>query len=264
MEQNVLIPKPYKITQMIHHTPLECTFRVSCDIEPGYGQFFMLSLPTVGEAPISASGKGPGYVEFTIRNIGYLTQALFDLEPGNTMFIRGPYGNQFPISQFENKDILIIAGGTGVAPVMTTINHFYNHPEVCKSVNIIAGFKNKESVLFKSDMDKFQERFNVIKTLDNETCDGYEKGFVTEHIEKIPLSSFTDYNVVIVGPTPMMRAAAAQCVKQGVEESKIWVSFERKMCCGLGKCGHCKINDTYICIDGPVFNYADAKDRLMD
>ncbi len=93
-------------------------------------------------------------------------------------------------------------------------------------------------------------------------AEGYEKGFVTEHIDKIPLSN--DYNVVIVGPPIMMRIAANECIKHGVDERNIWVSFERKMCCGIGKCGHCKINDAYVCVDGPVFNYSDAKDRLID
>ena len=122
MDNNVLVPKPHRILNMLKHTKTECTFRVACDTEPGYGQFFMLSLPKVGEAPISASGKGRGYVEFTIRNVGLLTQAIFELEPGNSIFLRGPYGNQFPVKQFENKDLLIICGGTGMAPVLTMIN----------------------------------------------------------------------------------------------------------------------------------------------
>ena len=151
-----------------------------------------------------------------------------------------------------------------MAPVMTMINHFYDHPEVCKSVNIISGFKNADAVLFRDEIEKFKERFNMIATLDNEEAEGFETGMVTAHINKIPIRSFDDYNIVIVGPPVMMHFAALECVKCGAEESKIWVSFERKMCCGVGKCGHCKINDTYVCLEGPVFNYKDAKDKLMD
>ena len=264
MDNNVLVPKPHRILNMLKHTKTECTFRVACDTEPGYGQFFMLSLPKVGEAPISASGKGRGYVEFTIRNVGLLTQAIFELEPGNSIFLRGPYGNQFPVKQFENKDLLIICGGTGMAPVLTMINHFYDHPEVCKSVNLISGFKNADAVLFRDEIEKFRARFNVITTLDNEVVEGFETGMVTAHISKIPIRSFDDYNIVIVGPPVMMHFAALECEKNGAEDSKIWVSFERKLCCGVGKCGHCKINDTYVCLEGPVFNYSVAKDKLMD
>ncbi len=264
MQQNVLVPYPHRILSMLKHTQTECTFRVACENEPDYGQFFMLSLPKVGEAPISASGKGPGYVEFTIRNVGLLTQAIFDLVPGNSIFLRGPYGNSFPVKEFENKDLLVICGGTGMAPVMTMINHFYDHPEVCKSVNIISGFKNSKAVLFREEIEKFKQRFNMIATLDSGAEEGFEGGMVTAHINKIPFDTFDDYRIVIVGPPIMMHFAAQECVKCGAQESKIWVSFERKMCCGIGKCGHCKINDTYVCLDGPVFNYEYAKDRLMD
>lgn len=262
MDNNVLVPKPHRILSMLKHTATECTFRVACDIEPGFGQFFMLSLPKVGEAPISASGKGSGYVEFTIRNVGLLTQAIFDLVPGNSIFLRGPYGNHFPVKQFENKDLLIICGGTGMAPVMTMINHFYDHPEVCKSVHIISGFKNYDAVLFRDEALKFSQRFHVITTLDNEQREGFETGMVTAHIHKVPISDFDDYNIVIVGPPVMMRFAAMECIKNGAAEDKIWVSFERKMCCGVGKCGHCRINDTYVCLEGPVFNYSQAKDMF--
>lgn len=262
MENNVLVPKPHRILSMLKHTATECTFRVACENDPAYGQFFMLSLPKVGEAPISASGKGPGYVEFTIRNVGLLTQAIFDLEPGNSIFLRGPYGNSFPVKQFENKDLLIICGGTGMAPVMTMINHFYDHPEVCRSLYLISGFKNYDAVLFRDEAKKFAQRFHVITTLDNEEREGFETGMVTAHIGKVPIRDFDDYNIVIVGPPVMMHFAAMECLKNGATEDKIWVSFERKMCCGVGKCGHCRINDAYVCLEGPVFNYSQAKDMF--
>ncbi|MBE5970284.1 MAG: anaerobic sulfite reductase subunit AsrB [Lachnospiraceae bacterium] len=262
--ENVLITKPHKILSIIRHTKTEFTFRVECDKDPDFGQFFMLSLPKIGEAPISASGKGPGYVEFTIRNVGQLTHAIFDLEPGKNIFLRGPYGNAFPVKQFEHKDLVVICGGTAMAPVLTMINHFYNHPEVCKSVNIISGFKNSDAVLFRDEINKFKGKFNMIATLDNGEEEGFEQGMVTAHVDKIPWDSFEDYNVVIVGPPPMMKFSALECAKHGVTDDKIWVSFERKMCCGAGKCGHCKINDTYVCLEGPVFNYAEAKEKLMD
>lgn len=264
MEHNVLVPTPHRILTIRRHTKTECTFRVACETDPGFGQFFMLSLPKVGEAPISASGKGQGYVEFTIRNVGLLTQAIFGLESGNSLFLRGPYGNQFPVARFEHKDLLVICGGTGMAPVMTMMNHFYDHPEVCKSVHLISGFKTEDAVLFRSETKIFQNRFHVITTLDSDVVDGFETGMVTAHIKKVPIRSFDDYNIVIVGPPVMMHFAAQECIKNGADASKIWVSFERKMCCGVGKCGHCKMNDTYVCLEGPVFNYSAAKDRLMD
>ena len=264
MTENILQPRPFRILSIHKHTALEWTFRLQSDTTPDFGQFYMLSLPKVGEAPISASGRGPGWVEFTIRNTGVVTRAFFELVPGNLIFLRGPYGNSFPGRDFEGKDLLIVCGGTGMSPILTLANHFYDHPEKCKSVYLIAGFKDHNAVLFRDEIEKFKTRFHMIPTLDTEDWPGFEKGMVTAHIPKVPIRDWEDYNIVIVGPPIMMRFAALECLKNGADEKKIWVSFERKMSCGVGKCGHCKVGGTYICLDGPVFNYADSKDRLID
>ena len=124
-----------------------------------------------------------------------------------------------------------------MAPVMTMINHFYDHPEVCRSLYLISGFKNYDAVLFRDEAKKFAQRFHVITTLDNEEREGFATGMVTAHIGKVPIREFDDYNIVIVGPPVMMHFAALECLKNGASEDKIWVSFERKMCCGIGKCG---------------------------
>jgi anaerobic sulfite reductase subunit B len=259
---NIMLPKPHEIISITHETKAEYTFRVSFDGETDHGQFFQLSIPKVGEAPISVSGKGDGWVEFTIRKIGRLTQGIFGMQPGNMLFMRGPYGNSFPVDKFKNKDLLVITGGTGLAPVKTILNYFYDNPQEAKSVNLISGFKDIDCVLFEDELKKFKNKFNTIYTLDNTTADGFESGMVTAHIKKIPFNTFEDYNVVVVGPPIMMHFAAKELLANGVEESKIWVSFERKMSCAVGKCGHCKINETYVCLEGPVFNYTKAKDLL--
>ena len=260
--ENIMLPSPHKIISIVKETQAEYTFRVEYDGETQHGQFFQLSIPKVGEAPISVSGKGSGYLEFTIRKIGRLTQGIFGLQPGDTLFMRGPYGNPFPINQFKGKDLLVICGGTGMAPVKTLLNHFYDHPDEAKSVHLIAGFKDINCVLFTEELEKFKGKFHVIPTLDNSSAPGFETGMVTAHIGKIPFSESKGYNVVIVGPPVMMRFAALECMKHGVPEDKIWVSFERRMSCAVGKCGHCNINETYVCLEGPVFNYSRAKDLL--
>jgi anaerobic sulfite reductase subunit B len=260
---NITLPAPYKILDVIHETNAEYTFRVAYDKDNiKYGQFFQLSIPKVGEAPISVSGKGAGWLEFTIRKVGRLTEGIFGLQPNDTLFMRGPYGNSFPLDKFRNKDLVVIAGGTGFAPVKGLLNYFYEHPKEIKSVNLIAGFKDIDCVLFEYDLKKFKTVFNTIYTLDNTKVAGFETGMVTAHIKKIPFDTFKDYNVIIVGPPIMMHFAAKECLANSVEESKIWVSFERKMSCAVGKCGHCKINETYVCLEGPIFNYTKAKDLL--
>ena len=256
---NIMLPQPHEILSVVKETKAEYTFRVAYEGETQHGQFFQLSIPKVGEAPISVSGKGEGYVEFTIRKIGRLTQGIFGLQPGDALFMRGPYGKPFPIDHFKGKPLVVICGGTGMAPVKTMLNYFYDHPEECPAVYLIAGFKDVDCVLFTEELNKFRQRFHTICTLDNTSAPGFETGMVTAHIGKVPFGEFEDYNVAIVGPPVMMHFAALECLKQGATEDKIWVSFERKMSCAVGKCGHCKINETYVCLEGPVFPYTKAK-----
>jgi len=259
---NITMPSAHKILQVIRETTAEYTFRVACGDKVGHGQFYVLSIPKVGEAPISVSAHGGGYVEFTIRKVGRLTNGIFGLKAGDTLFMRGPYGNAFPIDHFKGKHLAVIAGGTGLAPVRSLLQYFYAHPDEAQSVSLIAGFKDVNAVLFRDDLDKFRDTFNVTYTLDNEDAPGFQKGFVTSFIKDIAFDTYLDYNVVIVGPPVMINFAAKECMANGVAEPKIWVSFERKMSCSVGKCGHCKINETYVCLEGPVFNYTKAKTLL--
>lgn len=256
------MPKPYKILEIVHETDLEYTFRVEVDVKAEHGQFFQISIPKIGEAPISISAMGDNWMEFTIRKVGKVTNEIFNLSPGDKIFMRGPYGNSFPVNKYKGKDLVIIAGGTGVSPVRSLLKYFYDNSEEIKSLHFIAGFKDENSVLFKEDLNNFKTKFNTIYTLDKKKVDGFEVGLVTEHISKIPFDTFDDYNVIVVGPPVMMHFTALELLKNGVPEDKIWVSFERKMSCGVGKCGHCKINETYVCLEGPVFNYTKAKDLL--
>ena len=260
--RNPMMPTPHEILDVIQVTAAEYTFRVAYQGDSDHGQFFQLSIPKVGEAPISVSGKGEGYLEFTIRRVGRLTDAVFELQKGDTLFMRGPYGKAFPVASYEGKDLVVIAGGTGMCPVRTTLRYAADNPERFGKKYLIAGFKEPDAVLYADEIEEFRGSFDVIATLDEGEKAGYENGMVTAHIDKIPFASFADYNVVIVGPPVMMHFAALKCLECGVPEERIWVSFERKMSCAIGKCGHCKINEHYVCVEGPVFNYSQAKDML--
>ncbi|MCF0228137.1 MAG: anaerobic sulfite reductase subunit AsrB [Parasporobacterium sp.] len=263
---NIVLPSPHKILKNLAETKAEHTFRVEWHgQEVKHGQFFMLSIPKVGEAPISVSGMGEGYVEFTIRKVGRLTNGIFGLDEGDTLFMRGPYGNAFPVEEFKHKTLVVVAGGTGFSPTRTTLQYFYDHPDEIESVYIIVGFKDADSVLFREDLVKFAQnpKFHTYYCLDNTEAPGFRQGMVTKYIPEVPFESFNgNYNVIIVGPPVMFRFAAEACKKGGVTDDKIWVSFERKMQCAVGKCGHCKINETYVCLEGPVFPYTKAKELL--
>lgn len=262
MSTNIMLPYPYKIIDVFPETDDVYTFRLESDLKVDHGQFFQLSIPKVGEAPISVSGIGNRWLEFTIRKVGKLTNELFNLQPGDQIFMRGPYGVPFPVNDYKGKDLVVIAGGTGVAPVRSMLKYFYENQNDIKSLYFIVGFKDSRSILFSEDLKNFSSKFHTIYTLAQETVAGFETGFVTEHIRKIPFTKFKDYNVVIVGPPAMMHFAALESLKNGVDEERIWVSFERKMSCAVGKCGHCKINETYVCLEGPVFNYTKAKELI--
>lgn len=260
--KNITLPSPHRILKVVHETSAEYTFRVDCGDEIRHGQFYVLSIPKVGEAPISVSAKGEGWVEFTIRKVGRLTNGIFGMAEGDTLFMRGPYGNAFPVEDFKGKDLVVIAGGTGVSPVRSMLQHFNTHMEEIKSVTFIAGFKDYNAVLFHEDLESFRKNFRTFYCLDNMEAQGFNKGFVTQYIKEVPFSEFEDYNVVIVGPPAMINFSARECVSCGVDESKIWVSLERKMSCAVGKCGHCKIGGTYVCQEGPVFSYVTAKNLI--
>lgn len=261
---NPYLPKAAYIDEIFHETEDEFTIRLKTDLPAKPGQFFMLSLPKIGEAPISVSKFEKGYISFTIRAVGKLTNVLKYLRVNENIFIRGPYGNGFPLDLYKNKNLIIVAGGSGVAPVKPLIEVLLSSELTAKSLDLIVGFKNSKCILFAKQLKQWAKVCNLTLTIDAPE-DGWSgtTGLVTEHIRKLDLSEHKDLEVIIVGPAPMMKYSAIEFDLLKVPEDKIWVSFERLMSCGIGKCGHCRIDNTYVCLDGPVFCYAEAK-RLID
>ncbi len=259
--QNNYIPQLSRIKEVIRHTDLEYTFRMEYkgDLKPG--QFFEVSIPKFGEAPISVSGIQEDTVDFTIRRVGAVTNEIFENYVGDSFYIRGPYGNGFDLGEFKGKELVIIGGGTGVSPVRGIVQYFSEHPEEAVSTTLIAGFKNPDQILFKEDFKKWQEKLQVILTVDSAE-EGYTGpvGMVTKYISDLKFQDINNAVFVCVGPPVMIRFTIMEIQKLGVKDQQIWTSYERKMCCGLGKCGHCRMNEKYVCLDGPVFNYAQARE----
>ena len=260
MLKNDYIPWLSTIVDVIKHTDLEYTFRMEYTGPVKPGQFFELSLPKYGEAPISVSGIGDGTVDFTIRRVGKVTNEIFENYVGDRIFIRGPYGNGFDVDLYKGKELVVIAGGTGLSPVKGVVDYFADHPEENVSTTLIAGFKDPGAVLFRSDFERWRKTIEVIQTVDG-APEGYEGpvGMVTKYIPDLKFRDLSNAAFICVGPPVMIRFTVQGILKLGAAEEQIWVSNERKMCCGLGKCGHCKVGSTYICLDGPVFNYTEGK-----
>lgn len=260
MPQNEYVPFLSQIKEVIRHTDIEYTFRMAYDGQVRPGQFFEVSIPKFGESPISVSGITDGLIDFTIRRVGKVTNEIFEYYTGNKLFLRGPYGNGFDLDDYRGKELVVVAGGTGVSPVRGVVDYFAEHPEETKGMTLIAGFKTPRDILFRADFERWKKTINTILTVDiddgDENC---QVGLVTEYIPKLLLLDVSKAVAIAVGPPAMMRFTTRGLLDIGFNENNIWISHERKMCCGIGKCGHCKINGVYVCLDGPVFNYSNGK-----
>ncbi len=251
------------IARVKKHTEIEYTFTMTYEGDVRPGQFFEVSIPKYGEAPISVSGIGKGTVDLTIRRVGKVTGEIFERYEGDKLFMRGPYGNGFFVKDYQDSELVIVAGGTGVSPVRGVIDHFSRNQDQRRSMTLIAGFKSPEDILFQEDFTAWEQTMNLILTVDG-APDGYEKpvGLVTQYIPDLEFQDVGQAKAIVVGPPAMMRFSVQALLKRGLKEENIWVSYERKMCCGIGKCGHCRIGDKYVCVDGPVFPYTVGRDLV--
>ena len=274
IDMNVYLPTVHKLLFIEKVTELEWLFRVEYkNGKVNAGQFMQVSLPGVGESPISVANFDlkEGYLDFLIRKVGKVTDKIFELKAGDRIFLRGPYGNGFPIEEYKNKHIVMVVGGSGIAPVRPIIEYFTKHPEEMKSFKIIVGYKNYESVIFEKEFSRWRKNIEILVTLDNaesarnlgKTENEFHEGMVTKYIPDLKIKNMDETEFIVVGPPIMMHFACLEILKLNVSVEKIWVSFERKMSCAVGKCGHCKIDETYICLEGPVFKY-DKAQKLLD
>ena len=264
MMKNEYLPFRAEIREIVRHTEIERTFRLAYDGKAKPGQFFEVSIPKFGEAPISVSGVGDGLIDLTIRRVGRVTNEVFERCSGNSLYLRGPYGNGFDLDCFRGSELVVIAGGTGVSPARGVVDYFAAHTGEARHLTLIAGFKSPEDILFRADFERWSKTVNVILTTDSNGGDPrYQEGLVTVYIPKLSLEDAANAAAIVVGPPAMMRFSTRGLLDIGFNENHIWISHERRMCCGTGKCGHCRINDKYVCVDGPVFNLSTAK-RLMD
>jgi len=264
MDTNIFRPRAARIIEVRPETAIDWTYRLEwTGGTPQPGQFFQVSVPRVGEAPISTSGWGDGWIELTIRKVGRVTDAVFGLDVGVLLHLRGPYGRPFPVAEFAGHHTIIAAGGTGLAPVRGLIQHLLGtlgKDEGPSFLNVLAGFKTPGDVLFTSDLRAWADQTPVLLTVDRADSDwrGHE-GVITTLIPDLEIRDIEDARVVVVGPPLMMKFTLAAFLDRGIAPEQLWVSHERRMSCGVGKCGHCKIMNSYVCIDGPVYRYADAQ-----
>ena len=227
------------------------------------GQFVEVSVFGIGEAPISVSSSPTkkGSFELVVRRVGNVTKALHKLNEGSIIGIRGPFGNGFPTEELKGKDILFVAGGIGLVPLRSLINYVLDKRDSYGRVIILFGARTPKEQLFLDELALWKERKDVeyLETVDrgDEEWKG-NVGVITTLFPKINVDSQRTY-ALIVGPPVMYRFAILEAKTKGIPDDQIIVSLERRMKCGVGKCGHCQIQNLYVCQDGPVFRYSEIK-----
>jgi len=229
------------------------------------GQFVQLSIFGIGEAPISVSSsptkQDQSTFEIVVRNVGMFTAALNKLDVGDKIGVRGPFGRPFPIDDLKGNDLLFVAGGLGIVPLRSLINFVIDKRRDFGAVTILLGCKSPNQRLFVGEIDKWSNLtdINYACTVDKADPDWKGNvGVITTLIPGVDLDVNKTY-AVVVGPPIMYKFVIKELLKKGVPENKIVLSLERHMKCGVGKCGHCQINDLYVCQDGPTFLYSEIK-----
>jgi len=265
---SIYIPSPAKITKVRQLTALEKVFTVelpqgqSLGHKPG--QFVEVSLLGIGEAPISISSspsRSNGTFELCVRKVGDVTTAMHNLGEGATIGVRGPFGTGFPLEKFKGRDILVAAGGLSLAPVRSVIHQVFDERGSYGRFIILYGAKTPSDLLFTDELEMWSKRDDVEVLVTVDRGDANWKGNVGVITTLFPKISISPRNTIAIteGPPIMYRFVLMELLGKGIPEGQIWLSLERRMKCGVGKCGHCQINGLYCCQQGPSFSYAQIK-----
>ena len=263
------VPEKATIKKITQLTETEKLFLVSIDsgrsLGHAPGQFVEVSLFGIGEGPISISSPPArdNTFELGVRAAGNLTRALHGLKSGDALGIRGPFGHGFPVENLMGKDLLFVAGGIGLVPLRSLIKYSLEHRDAFGRIIILFGARSPQERLFTDELAAWSKRSDIefLETVDR-SDDGWKGnvGVITTLFKKITIEP-RKTAVMIVGPPVMYKYALLEVKEKEVPRNNIWLSLERRMKCGLGKCGHCQINNYYVCQEGPVFAYSQIEEK---
>ncbi|RJQ18152.1 hypothetical protein C4573_00330 [Candidatus Woesearchaeota archaeon] len=265
--ENPFVPKPYKILEFYRETPDTFTITINMAVQHAPGQFVQVSLPGIGESPISICSDSREHIKLNIREVGNVTRALANLKKGDTVLVRGPYGKGYPMESLKGNSLLIIGGGCGVAPLKGIIDYVENHRSEYKDVQLYLGYRTPDDIIFKRELDEWVKKYHLNVTVDKEAhgqfCYDVKEGFITDALKK---SDITNENkvVFVCGPPVMMKYVIQILKDKGFNDDQIFISAERLMYCAVGVCCHCMIRGKFCCMDGPVFRYDEVKDFKND
>lgn len=262
----LMAPVPFRIHKVVRET--HDTFSLELrpvdgkhDFQYLPGQFNMLYIFGVGEVPISISGDPyrTDALVHTTRAVGNVTKAMKRLKIGETIGIRGPFGTHWPIERAEGNDVVLVAGGIGLAPLKPVVHHILANRDKYGKVVLLYGTRTPNDILFRKELKQWRSRLDMETHITVDRAMGSwhgNVGVVTTLIGKAPFDR-TACTAMVCGPEIMMRYTVLAMQKRGVSEDDMYLSMERNMKCGLGFCGHCQMGSYFICRDGPVFPYSD-------
>ncbi|HUV07857.1 MAG TPA: FAD/NAD(P)-binding protein [Spirochaetia bacterium] len=255
-------PIETEVLETVTETPTIRTLRLKPKEELTFetGQFIELTILGFGEAPFTPSSnpRTRDIIEVSVMRVGKVTERIHQLKKGETVGLRGPFGNGYPLDSFKGKEVLVVGGGCGFAPLRSLIYEFFNHSGEFKKILFRGGCKTPGEFLYRKEIDEWAKRddIDVLLTVDR-SDNGDWKGRVGVVTTILDAGDMDCKNgiAILCGPPIMMKFATVKVKEMGFKESNIYLSMEKNMSCGLGKCGHCRLGTYYACKDGPVFRY---------
>jgi anaerobic sulfite reductase subunit B len=268
--RGAMVPLPYRVRTSLRETADTWTLELAALDEAVVarpGQFTMLHAFGVGEVPISTSGSPSedGTLVHTIRAVGAVTRALVAHEPGEVLGVRGPFGTTWPLEEAAGGDLVVVAGGIGLAPLRPAVLHALAHRADYRSVCVLMGARSPAELLYADVLQDWRARFDleVLVAVDTALAGWHGRvGFVAGLVPGAPFDP-DRATALVCGPELMMTTSARALLDRGVPRERIHVSLERNMQCGVGHCGHCQLGPMLICRDGPVFRLGEVE-RLME
>jgi NAD(P)H-flavin reductase len=266
-----MLPALYRVRRVLRETDDTFTLELDADDDVPMrsfapGQFNMLYVFGVGEVPISISGDPahPETLVHTTRAVGTVTKAMRELKRGGVIGVRGPYGSSWPVDESAGNDIVIVAGGIGLAPLRPILYRVIAQRARYGKVVLLYGTRTPDDILFKEDLKRWRARFDLETYITVDRASGSWKGNVGVVTQLIPRAPFdpSSTTAFVCGPEVMMRYSLFELERRGVSVNDVWVSLERNMKCAVAHCGHCQFGPLFICKDGPVFRYDRVKDLL--
>lgn len=265
--KNIYQPIRAKLLKVIEESPTIKTFVLSPEEEIPFktGQFIELTVDGAGEAPFTPSSSPieTDTLDVTVMKTGYVTDKLHQLKPGEILGIRGPYGRGYPLDKLIGKEVLVLGGGCGFAPLRSLLYNLKSEEDKIKKVIFCYGSKTPEECIYKPYIEELRsyKKFQVMRSVDKADESWQEEvGVVTTLLDKIDVN-ITDSVAVVCGPPVMMKFGVQKLLEMGYADTDIYLSLEKNMSCGLGKCGHCMMGEHFVCKDGPVFPYDEIKDQ---